>query len=72
MSPKKDFLFPVNESIGKGTGIGKLIPTWPDSTSLWNFLALDPDFVKIAAPFPYSFLRFKIINKSFILHSCKN
>jgi len=43
----------VKESIGKGTGIGKFIPTCPASISLWNFLALDPDLVNIAVPFPY-------------------
>lgn len=52
MSPKNDFLFPVNENMGKGTGIGRLIPTCPQSISLWNFLALDPLFVKIAVPLP--------------------
>lgn len=72
ISPKKDFLFPVNESIGKGTGIGRLIPTCPASTSLWNFLAFDPDFVNIAAPLPYSFLKskyFYILNYELII--CK-
>lgn len=52
MSPKNDFLLPVKDNIGKGTGIGKLIPTCPASISLWNFLALDPDLVKIAVPLP--------------------
>lgn len=27
--------------------------TWPDSISVWNFLAATPDVVKIAAPLPY-------------------
>jgi len=48
-----EFLFPVNENIGRGTGIGMLIPTCPGSISLWNFLAADPLLVKIAVPFPY-------------------
>jgi hypothetical protein len=52
-----EFLFPVKDIIGKGTGMGRLIPICPASTSLWNFLAWDPDLVKIAHPFPYSLLK---------------
>ena len=51
-----EFLLPVKDIIGRGTGIGRLIPICPHSISLWNFLAVEPDLVKIAVPFPYSFL----------------
>ena len=33
MSPLIDALFPVKENIGRGTGIGKLTPICPASTS---------------------------------------
>ena len=44
-----DFLFPVKENMGKGTGIGTLIPTCPASMFFWNAVAVAPDFVKIDA-----------------------
>ena len=43
----------MNEKIGKGTGIGTLIPICPASTSLVNLRAEEPEFVKRAVPFPY-------------------
>jgi hypothetical protein len=43
----------VKEKNGKGTGMGMLIPTWPTSTSFWNFRAALPERVKMAVPFPY-------------------
>mmetsp|Transcript_25315 Transcript_25315/g.63391 ORF Transcript_25315/g.63391 Transcript_25315/m.63391 type:complete len:235 (-) Transcript_25315:962-1666(-) len=33
--------------------MGMLIPTWPTSTSFWNFRAALPERVKMAVPFPY-------------------
>ena len=35
-------LFPVNENIGRGTGIGTLIPTYPHSIWFSYILAFDP------------------------------
>ena len=53
-------LFPVKENIGRGTGIGRLIPTWPHSTLCLKYLAAFPDLVKIAVPFPQGLLKRKI------------
>lgn len=50
--PKKLPRVPVNENIGRGTGIGTLTPTCPTSISFTNFLAVAPFVVKIAVPFP--------------------
>ena len=36
-------LFPVNENIGNGTGIGTLIPTWPQSMLAVKWRAAAPD-----------------------------
>ena len=51
----------MNENIGKGTGIGRLIPICPHYISFWNFLAAEPDLVKIAHPLPQAFLLIKSI-----------
>jgi hypothetical protein len=57
MNIKCEFtLFPVKENMGKGTGMGTLIPIYPASISVWNFLPWAPLLVKIEAPFPHWFL----------------
>jgi hypothetical protein len=60
-SPANDFFPPVKENIGRGTGIGTLIPICPHSISFSNLCAADPDFVKIAHPFPQGLLFVKSI-----------
>jgi hypothetical protein len=47
-------LLPVKENMGKGTGMGTLIPTWPASISFWKRVAVAPERVKMAVPLPYS------------------
>lgn len=46
-------LFPLHENMGKGTGMGTLIPTCPTLTSFSNLRAEAPDWVNMEAPFPY-------------------
>jgi hypothetical protein len=53
MSPRKLALFPLQENMGKGTGIGTLTPICPTLTPLSNLRAVAPDWVKIAVPLPY-------------------
>mmetsp|Transcript_35936 Transcript_35936/g.65984 ORF Transcript_35936/g.65984 Transcript_35936/m.65984 type:complete len:227 (-) Transcript_35936:866-1546(-) len=55
MSPRMDFLLPVKENIGSGTGIGTLTPTCPACISLTYLRAAAPLLVKTAVPFPYGF-----------------
>lgn len=55
------YLEPVNENIGKGTGIGTFTPTWPTSISCVNFLAVAPFVVKMAVPLPYRLLLITLI-----------
>ena len=43
-------LDPVKENMGRGTGMGTLMPTWPTSISCVNFLAAAPELVKRAVP----------------------
>lgn len=43
---------PVKENIGRGTGIGRLIPIWPASISVWYLRATLPLEVKMAVPLP--------------------
>lgn len=50
--PPIEALDPVKENIGRGTGMGTLIPTWPTSISCWNLRADDPEDVNIAQPLP--------------------
>lgn len=42
-------------NIGRGTGMGTLIPTCPASISRWKRAAVAPLLVKMATPLPYSF-----------------
>jgi len=56
-----DFLFPVKLNMGKGTGMGKLIPICPHSIWCVKCLAADPLLVNIAVPFPYSLALMKSI-----------
>ena len=52
--PATDFLLPVKLNMGKGTGMGTLIPTCPASISFWNLPAVAPEEVKMAVTLPYS------------------
>ena len=44
---------PVKENIGRGTGIGRLMPICPASISVWNLRATLPFWVKMAVPLPH-------------------
>mmetsp|Transcript_3812 Transcript_3812/g.9018 ORF Transcript_3812/g.9018 Transcript_3812/m.9018 type:complete len:212 (-) Transcript_3812:1100-1735(-) len=55
---------PLKLNMGSGTGIGTLMPTFPQSTSFWNFRAAAPDFVKRAAPLPYGLALVKAMASS--------
>jgi len=49
-----------------GTGMGTLMPTWPASISRWKRPAVAPERVKMAVPFPYSFLLMSSIASSMV------
>ena len=46
-------MLPVKENMGRGTGMGTLMPTWPASISNWYLRAAAPLLVKMAVPLPY-------------------
>ena len=46
------YLEPVKENMGRGTGMGTLIPTCPTSASWVNLRAVAPFVVKMAVPLP--------------------